>query len=293
MNTFFSVDGQTVCESCGNKILAEKKKTAAPPSQVYRLADPTVCGKCAFDTGGVVLPQIAGLHVCPKCQDLIRNRPFPIWVKGALAFLLFLAVFAQVRNAPYFLGYIRYSQAVKAFERGDLAQAAEYSDLATRALPGDLTLQMLRAFYRGIYLYSEDRTGDALREFESYQKLNPQDESIRFWIFVCRSSRAFETGDYAAMERWAQEAIRSEPDNPRAQGILASAYSCRFASGGGEEYREKALAAFRTYEAAETDPADRAEFEMRLRHRMTTREIIDRKEFLRRFPNGWTEGPSQ
>lgn len=72
------------------------------PIQFGSVADPTICVSCGADNGGTEFPQVAGLHWCPTCMTALYRRPFPAWLKLALAALLVLLGFSLVYGAKYF-----------------------------------------------------------------------------------------------------------------------------------------------------------------------------------------------
>jgi len=84
------------------------------------------------------------------------------------------------------------------------------------------------------------------------------------------------------------KALVSETDNSSfALGFLASAYACKFAAEGKEEFKEKATQNLEKVRNLTGNDNRYEEGEQRILHRIETREIISRTEFHNKFPNGW------
>jgi tetratricopeptide (TPR) repeat protein len=82
--------------------LVEQGKQRREILPVVTIIDPTVCYQCKADNGYQEFPLVGNLPFCPKCVTALRERPFPVWLRLALAGLLVLLGFALVHGAPFF-----------------------------------------------------------------------------------------------------------------------------------------------------------------------------------------------
>ena len=98
---------------------------------------------------------------------------------------------------------------------------------------------------------------------------------------------AFQKKDYGRFLKIAEDAVQRRPESPAALALLASALSAQYAATGEAPYRERAQKALedaaRTSEGSAADKARYEEYAPRIRHRLETREIVDRAEYDRRF----------
>lgn len=108
-----------LCQACAKTGLA-RLQAAAQPVQATREVDPTICTQCKTDHGSTTLPTIGEMPFCGSCSQSFYDRPFPGWLKGSMAALLVLLVFALWHGQLYF-------HAGKALARGERAlQRHEY-----------------------------------------------------------------------------------------------------------------------------------------------------------------------
>lgn len=117
--------------------------------------------------------------------------------------------------------------------------------------------------------------------------LYPESQEIRESLETVQGSQAFQKKDYARFVEIAERGAERRPDSPTALALLASALSAQYAATGEARYRERAEQALEAArKLAEPIPPARAayeEYSERIRHRLQTREIIDRAEYDRRF----------
>ncbi|HWA99751.1 MAG TPA: hypothetical protein VG713_14710, partial [Pirellulales bacterium] len=141
---------RTLCEPCAEADVGTRDKV--PPESVARLSDPTVCAQCGHDNGSDELPTIAQMPVCPACEQTLRNRAFPAWVKLSLATILVLAVVAMGKNLRFFQGYVAAAKAGTAAAHGDLDRAASLYGSALAAVPEERGYDVMQKFFTGIAL---------------------------------------------------------------------------------------------------------------------------------------------
>jgi hypothetical protein len=296
MSDSFDVAGRVLCHPCAEDFVESSRQAGQPVKGISRNVDRTVCVHCSADSGDAEWSLVAGRPACNKCTEFFRNRPFPTWLKLSFALFLCLAVAAFLYNWRFFIAYIEYRRGETAMSRGDIAAAAALLDASAKHVPEVPELAVLPNLINAQKAIAEDRNNDALALLQQSQRHAPAD-----WSELFHSTRlqaeiglAFDAHDYDAFLSKSQELANLAPDKLDSLTVLASAYACKFASTGNQEFRGKSLellARIKKMDGADTD--DYREYENRIEHRLATREIITQKEFARRFPNGWKPETNQ
>ena len=290
LNDTLKVRGSVICGTCAKSVFAKEK---IPANQVQRQVDPTICIGCGLDNGGADLDKLGQLPVCPTCEALFKNRPFPGWIKAALVGMVILVVSTLVWNSRFFRAYYELKRFESAMVAGDIEQGTAYFLSASRRIPENAELQAYGAFYEGMLLLSQDKSAEALKVLQSCRGRVGDESYLDDLIMNARVGVAFEQGEYEEFLRLALMMNEKHKDDPIYVGQLASAYACKYAQTEDEQYKAMSLAALdysRTL--ASSKPEDKeycAEYEQRILHRLYTREIISLNEFNKRYPNGWTK----
>lgn len=228
------------------------------------------------------------MPVCEECEQFFRMRPFPVWLRVASVGLFALVLFSLLSNLRFIRAYFDLKEMGTAWERGDLDRAASLATLAANRVPESEPLRAIAEFHEGIVLLREDKSRKALAKLRDCQGRLPEDWPIDYWILLARQGVAFDEGNYTGFLEHSQALVRLNPQDPIALGSVASAYACLYAQSGDAAYREKALEFLQ--KAKQSDEANLLDdYEMRIRHRLHTREIITADEFRTRFPTGWQE----
>ncbi len=289
MNDTYQVVGRLLCESCANQEWSNRPG-GMPPDDVIPQVDPTVCCKCQADHGDRELPRIVGLPVCPGCEYELRHRPFPAWVKIAFAALLALAVTSFVFNLRFFQGYIELRRVPRAMAKGDVARAAALMTSAAGHLPEVTELKAAAAFYQSLDLMSQDRSAEAVPLLKQCLAEMPGQSSERLFaanlLLRAEAGAAFDAKDYDTFLAKESELLKRDPNAPMAMAAVASAHACKYAVTGQESHKQEAM---KYLDAATKDSGtpEAAEYRQRILHRLHTREVINKKEFDRRYPHGW------
>jgi hypothetical protein len=117
--------------------------------------------------------------------------------------------------------------------------------------------------------------------------LYPEAAELQDSLVSIRANAAFQRKDYARFLELAEEGARRRPDSAAFAGTLASALATQYAATGDSAYRTRAEAALaKAQTLSERSPEARKQYEEyadRVRHRLRTREIVDRAEYDRRF----------
>jgi hypothetical protein len=284
INETLRVEERTLCDACCDKVLAQEH---APRKNLERQADPTVCANCRKDNGTAVLPLLAGLPVCGTCEAFFRHRPFPAWIKLALAAVLALVAVSLAWNARFFRAYMAMRRFPKYVAQGQIQAGAAEIAAAADCVPESKDLRALAAYLQGIVLLNRDKSAEALEKLLSCKDRLPPECNVDTLILRARMGVAFDSKDYDGFLSIAQAFDHKLPTEYISKATLASAWACKYAVTGNAAFREQALNNLQqAKEMAKEDPAFK-EYEDRIRHRLDSREIVTRHEFYKRFPNGW------
>jgi len=285
----FTAAGQTFCADCLEKMLAGQGKNAATDG-ISRMVDPTVCVHCAADNGAAEWSQLAGLPTCDKCTDFFRNRPFPNWLKISAAVFLLVAVVAFVHNWRFFSAYVEYLRGLRALEQEHVEAGIDLLDSAAKRVPEVPDLAVLPNLLNAQRLIAEDKNEEALKLLAQSRSHIP--DSLRPAYqnaeYGAQMGAAFNRGDYDAFLAAAKSFAEANPNESAAIGSVASAYACKYATTGDPAFRtqcQEQMELARSLEGADSEVF--REYESRIQHRLDTKEIITREEFVKRFPNGW------
>jgi tetratricopeptide (TPR) repeat protein len=290
INDTFKVSGKAVCQACGDKILSDKNLKFRPT--VERQLDPTICFNCRKDNGNIDLPALSGLPACEQCQDSFLNRPFPQWIKVAMVGVVVLVIVSFVWNMRFIKAYSQIKTSYRQLSAGEIEKAAASMSAATSNVPEDKYTRAAASFFDGLVLLKQEKWNEAIERFNACgNNLAPVFQSaIEENIAGAKIAMAFDNKDYDGFVRMAMQLQNKKPDDPIYVGQVASAYACKYAQSGDEQFKKISLESLDKARAlAKKSAMDKEfeEYEQRILHRLHTREIIDRKEFVQKFPNGW------
>jgi len=247
-----------------------------------------VCFRCGTDYGSVALPRIAGLPVCDACARILKNRPFPPWIRGGLVAVILLAALAFLYNQRFFFAHLDMLRGLRELRSDNLERAVERFNAAAARVPDDPEVRAFSLYFQAILLVNQERSGEAIPLLKEAQAIKPDDPTFKSALLQAEVGVAYEQKDYDRFLEASQALAQSDPDEPMAALGVASAHACRYAVNGDEAM--KALAERQIEIASKMQGAEGpqfAEYVDRIRYRLETREIISRSEFVRRFPNGW------
>ena len=283
------VKQQHVCSSCVEGVLAQAAEKGITKDDVVRASDPTVCTQCKADHGNEELPRLAGVPVCTTCEDRFRNRPYPTWLKLAFVGLLALAIFSFSWNWRFLAATREIHQMQRALAKQDFERAANLADQASRHVPEIPEFAGMAAFNHGLDQLAKDQPVQAV-EYLRKAKQSPnsgQLPEVDFYLLQAEGLAAFDAKRYDDYLVKAKALVGRVPGDSSAVAMVASAYACKYAVSGNEEFRNEALKNLdKASKMAGKDP-DAANYRERILYRIDTRDIIARKEFERRFPHGY------
>jgi tetratricopeptide (TPR) repeat protein len=289
MSEAFSVAEKHLCRECLKKFLEEPGANERL-EDISRTVDPTICVHCSADQGDQEWPTLAGLPTCTTCEGFFRNRPYPTWLKASLAVFLCVAVAAFIYNLRYFRAYIEILQAGHAMQDGDINRASRLYEAASVRLPEFPELAVVPSLVNAQELIAENKNEEALALLDKTRPHSPPDlnSAYRQIEIQAKIGLAFDRKDYDEFLALSKEAFALAPNEATLAGSVASAYACKYAETGGTKFREQSLEHLdKAKELAKASGEDFSEYENRIQFRLATREIIDREEFLKRYPNGW------
>jgi hypothetical protein len=324
--------GALHCGPCVDRIATEAK----PPltgADVKRAVDPTVCAFCKLDNGGVDLASLGGIPACMRCEQNLRTRPFPAWVRASFFALLVLLVFSLWRGSSYFDAGRALIHGERFMERRRYTEAAAELATVLRSAPDcrkaillKMKADLLRGDLNAAYVagqQNKDRkfesnaltrevqalvarvgramekakqAGERVKEKKDEEGarlmaeaagIYPESEELQSAARLYEAGVAFDRKDYARFLAIAEQEAARTPEKAMAIAVLASALAARYAETGDAALRQRAeetLAHALTLAAASPqDKAQTDEYAERIRHRLATREIIDKEEYDRRY----------
>lgn len=290
LNDTLEVRLSIVCRACAESIFNKEK---VPANQVQQQVDPTICAGCGLDNGDSELPMLRQVPVCTACEKKFKSRPFPIWIKAALVGIVILVVSIMVLNSRFYYAYYDLRRFASAIDAGDIEQMAAYITSMSKHVPENEYLQTYAVFYEGILLLNQDKSAEALEIFEFCRGRVGMDEEsgLDDLITNARIRVAFDQGNYDEFLELSLQLNEKFKEDYVYTAQVASAYACKYVETQDEQYKTKSLSALDSARALVNPyPEDEeyfAEYEQRILHRIHTQEIISRKEFEKRYPNGW------
>lgn len=142
-------------------------------------------------------------------------------------------------------------------------------------------------------LREQRKIKDAIRTMRTaaagYPEMPVLAEIADSWVRVA----AFEDKDYDLFLELNEQRWRKSPHSSTAAASLASALACKYAVTGGASLRTRSyemLDRAASLAKSADDKRDLKEYEERIRHRLTSRVIIDKQEYERRFRQKPKEG---
>jgi hypothetical protein len=290
MNETLLVRERHVCSACAEGVLAQAAERGITDKDVMRASDPTVCTQCQTDHGEEELARLAGLPICPPCAAKFRNRPYPPWLKLSFAALFGLAVFSFAWNWRFLAGLREIRQMHRAMAKADFGRGANLAESAARHLPEVPWLAGAADYNHGLDCLSKNQSAQAV-DYLRKAKQSPgsgQLPAIVELLLEAEAGAAFDVKNYDEFLAKAKVLASHAPGDPHFAAELASAYACKFAVTGSQEFRTESLKNLdKAVKLAGPKDAQLTEYRPRILHRLESREIISHDEYHRRFPNGY------
>jgi tetratricopeptide (TPR) repeat protein len=281
---------RVLCIACCEKLISTPDPSAP---EIKHQVDPTVCNRCGFDNGRNPLPALAEQPMCDNCIAYLRNRPFPRWIKIGFAGLIVFVLLSAAWNMRFVLAWMETREAFNVMAAGrNVETAAERMKSASRRVPESTDIQSLSAYLDGLAFLKQDKPAEALESFEKCRGRLPSAYGIDNLILQAKAGAAFDSKDYDGFLDAAKEFVARLPEIYYGHAMLASAYACKYALTGDKAFHKQAMACLDRARAVTSPDAKQYEedYEQRILYRLHTRQIINREEYNRHFPNGWRQG---
>ena len=148
-------------------------------------------------------------------------------------------------------------------------------------------LKVLAAYMEGRFLLWQDKPEMALQRMKLCINRLPPEYGVDDNIINAKMGAAFNAGDYDEFLACAKSFDKKYPKDRISKATLASAYACKYAETGDEKFRKQSEAFLDQARKMTADDPYFKEYENRIMHRLYSKEIISRQEFMKRYPDGW------
>jgi hypothetical protein len=285
-NESIKVDEIVYCGNCFAK--SYPNKDTLRNKIVDKELDPTVCARCTTDFGKTELTKISRYPVCDGCNRIMSERTFPLWVKGFFGATVALVIFAFAWNWKFYQAYDAIKQANAAFTQSDYAKASQLMSFASEKVPSVDDVTILAKYFRGIYSLSQDDGAKALAEFVEIRDRVPKDYNVDRLILEAQISSSYNNKNYDGFLSAAKGLLAMDSTTAMTWTSVASAYACIYAEQGTEKARHQSLKHLAYAKVIDDSTKEMIQYYNMVEYRLFSRRIIKREEFLKEFPNGWT-----
>lgn len=284
LNSSLQVDDFIYCENC----LKEKFPTddALKGKTIVKEFDPTVCFSCAKDSGDMLLKRLGEYPVCDACNEKIKSRTFPTWVKAFFGGVIILVVFSFAWNWRFIHGYYQLENAIAAMRSQDFEQTAAAFQAVSTNVPEIKDYSSLANYYKGITLLSTDKSAEAYEAFQKCRDL-PDNYDVEVYLTQAEISIAYSRNDYMGFVLGAKKFL-SYDTTATAFAQVASAYSCLYAAEKADSSKAIANQYLLKARSAKDTTRSFAVYVSMIEYRLATGDNVNRQQFAEKFPNGWT-----
>ncbi len=287
MNDTLKVNGDIYCGECFKSQFQNKDSSNGQTTE--KDYDPTVCFICKKDFGSWELKKLSHYHVCDECLITIKNRTFPNWVKAFLVFSLLIVVFAFAFNWKYYRAYKDITNLGQTMQKGDFAGAFALMQDAASIVPEVEDIKTLSRYYHGLDLLSKDKGDEALTEFEYCSPRLTSDYAVDKLILQARISSSYQKKDYNGFLLAAREQLSLDTTQVLSWASVASAYSCLYAINGADSSKSLSVKYMKKAQTLDSISEEMKQYYNLIDYRLDTRDLIDREDFTKKYPNGWSK----
>lgn len=286
LNDTIKIDGRVHCSDCFNAHYTSEEDLQG--KEIEKDYDPTVCSFCLTDFDDVEVGVLSNRPICDSCEVAIRERTFPTWVKAFLAAIVVLVIGSVVWNMRYYQAYREVNESYSRIQMQDYSGAAGLMKSASLRLPEVEDLAILSAYSHGLELLSNDKCTEALAEFIMCQDKLPENFSIDALILQAKIGSTFENKDYDGFLDACLLNLELDPTSASSFASVSSAYACVYAAGGADTAKQNALLYLNKAKAIDNTSKEATDYYNMIEYRIESRRILRREEFVKQFPNGWT-----
>ncbi|WP_309640688.1 hypothetical protein [Flavobacterium sp.] len=287
INETVNVDEKVYCSTCFETSFPEQKGLEG--KKIEKKFDPTICASCQKDFENQELKLIGVYPHCNECEIKIKNKIFPIWVKGFFAGVIFIVIFSFFWNWKYFDAFNKIKKSNELFQKGDYSNATNLMNSASIEVPEVEDLKTLKTYYKGVEYLTKDKNDEALKEFNICKNKVPQDYNINVLILQAKIGSCFNKKDYNGFLLASKENFKIDSTSSMSFSSVASAYACIYADKGDLNAKKLALENIEKAKLIDNKSTESKFYYNFLDYRITTRQIITREEFIKKYPNGWTK----
>lgn len=287
MNDTIKVDGKVNCANCFETNFLDQKDLEG--KLVEKDKDPTICTSCNKDFEDNELRKIANHPICDSCEIEIKNKTFPLWVKGFFIGILVIVLGSFFWNWKYYQAYHDIKQANEFFQKQDYAKATLLMNNASNKVPEVEDLTILSIYFHGLELLSKDKSAEALVEFNKCKYKAPPEFQIKSLILQAKIGATFDNKDYKGFLEASKENLALDYTQAVSLTSVASAYACIYAQEGNDTTKQNAILYLNKAKAIDDTSKTMKDYYNMVEYRIASRKIIPREEFINQFPNGWSK----
>jgi hypothetical protein len=285
LNKSIKIDEKPYCSDCISAVFTEDELKS---KRIEKEFDPTVCFSCGKDFDDTILNRISDYPVCLACEQSIKNKAFPKWVKAFFIGVLTLVAFSFFSNYRFIEAYSNLKKSSRALEEKDYKTAADEFKSAHDNIPEINEIGALASFYNGINLLNDDKSTEALAEFIACKDFVPRDLQIENYITQAEMGSGFDTKNYHLFLNAAKKNLQIDTTIAMSWAGVASAYACLYGSS-----KTDSIKVFYDYYLGKSlslndTTKEFSNYINRLRYRFATGDILTKEEFDKKFPYGTT-----
>lgn len=287
INETINVDDKVYCSTCFETTFLTEEDLKG--KKVEKKFDPTICSSCEKDFENQELKLIGAYPHCGECEIKLKNKIFPLWVKGFFVGMIFIVFFSFFWNWKYYDAYNNIEKSTELFQKGDYTNATALMNTASLEVPEVEDLKTLKTYYKGIEYLTKDKNDEALIEFNLCKSKVPANYNINTLIVQAKIGSAFNKKNYQGFLLASKEYFKIDSTSAESYSSLASAYACIYADKGDENAKKLAFENIKKAKLIDSTSAESKFYYNFLDYRINTRQIITREEFIKKYPNGWAK----
>lgn len=283
LNDSIDVEGKHYCIECFESKFTDENLTG---KNVKRNVDPTICAQCAYDSGSLVLEKISTYPICDDCNGKLKKVIFPTWVKAFLVGITVIIVFSFIWNWRFYSSFANLKQSNTAFASGNYTKATTLLKAVVASVPENKDIQTLYAYENGVALFTAEKYKEAIDEFNKCAHL-PPDYGVSNLITQSNIGLGFDCKDYNLFLSASKQNLQYDTTIAMSWASVASAYACIYAEKGQDSTKHLALRNLHRAQLIDSISGEMKQYYNLIDYRITKREIIPLKEFIKLYPNGW------
>jgi len=273
------------CTECVEKETQTEPTTEVGPDDTL---NESVCAFCNTEHEGKILPKHSVYPICDNCKTDLDKSIFPLWVKLFFAGVLALVIFSIFWNWRFFSAYNDIKKSNSYYTSADVAKAAGYMQHAAENVPESKDVVAMASYFTALKLLQEDKSAAALVELEKCKDLPEESFHINQLTLQAEMGVGYDTRDYNLFLKAAKDNLQLDTTQSYAWASVASAYACLYAQKGADSLKTLALRNLKTAKSIDSVSAEYKEYSGRILYRLNTKNIINKQEYDKLYPNGYT-----